>query len=52
VSRRNALLALALLLLGGGVAACGKKGALHAPPDEAGLAPGEAGQAAGEAGPA
>ena len=51
MSRRNALLALALLLLGG-LAACGKKGDLHEPPAEAGLAPGEAGQAAGEAGPA
>ena len=40
MSRRIALLALALLLLGG-LAACGKKGALHPPPDEAGLAAGE-----------
>ena len=40
MSRRIALLALALLLFGG-LAACGKKGALHAPPDEAGLAAGE-----------
>ena len=40
MSRRIALLALAFLLLGG-LAACGKKGPLHAPPDEAGLVTGE-----------
>ena len=44
MSRRIALLALAVLLLGG-LAACGKKGALQPPPEEAGLAAGKVGPA-------